>query len=42
MRPGDLFFLYTDGVTDAETSGAQFEERLENACQWGHARQCGT
>ena len=31
LRPGDLFFTYTDGVTEAEDPGAvQFgEERLE-------------
>ena len=32
MRPGDLFFLYTDGVTEAEDPAArQFgEERLKS------------
>lgn len=32
MRPGDLFFLYTDGVTEAEDPAArQFgEERLQS------------
>jgi serine phosphatase RsbU (regulator of sigma subunit) len=32
MRPGDLFLLYTDGVTDAEDpeAGCFGEDRLEN------------
>ena len=32
MRPGDLFFLFTDGVTEAEDrEGRQFgEDRLES------------
>ena len=39
LRSGDLFFLYTDGVTEAEDprGGQQFgEDRLEQPARQGH------